>query len=101
MELGSRMSFVRARNLICEPPLIKILVEGGPLNFQLPDAIEPGDYLLRAEIVALHNTPGEIYPSCTQVRFSERSGDPTTPSDSIKLPGGYVTSDPGFNYNVS
>lgn len=56
----------------------------------IPAALKPGEYLIRHEIVALHdaNQP-QYYPSCAQVKVTG-SGTQTPPSsDLVKIPGVY------------
>ncbi|KIJ29759.1 lytic polysaccharide monooxygenase [Sphaerobolus stellatus SS14] len=64
---------------------------GKPLTVQLPDGLA-GEYL---------NVPAEIYPSCTQIRFSDSAPGKlvTSPTNGVKFPGAYkpdLSSNPGF-----
>lgn len=79
------------------------LQNGQPLNFQLPTSLQKGDYLLRAEIIALHNSPAEIYPSCTQIRFTGNAAAKnfvSSPSNGVQFPGAYSSGDAGFHFDV-
>ncbi|KZT24340.1 lytic polysaccharide monooxygenase [Neolentinus lepideus HHB14362 ss-1] len=64
----------------------------------LPSNIEPGDYLIRHEIIALHLATSmggaEFYPSCTQVRVTGNGNG--TPNQTVSFPGAYSDSDPGI-----
>ncbi|ESK85191.1 glycoside hydrolase family 61 protein [Moniliophthora roreri MCA 2997] len=67
-----------------------------------------GDYLFRAEIIALHeaydlysqnNLKGaQFYISCTQIRVTS-SGDQTLP-EGTSIPGAYTDSTPGIKWNL-
>ncbi|KAF8911200.1 glycosyl hydrolase family 61-domain-containing protein [Mucidula mucida] len=69
----------------------------GHYGFTIPSDIAPGDYLIRAEVIALHSASGangaQFYPSCYQVN---RNCDP----DTVSLPGAYDASDPGILINI-
>ncbi|KAI0710963.1 glycosyl hydrolase family 61-domain-containing protein [Earliella scabrosa] len=74
------------------------LMSGGTYSVTLPDDIEPGDYLIRHEIIALQIAlslgGAEFYPSCTQVRVGGNGNG--TPNDTVSFPGAYKDSDPGI-----
>nr|AWM99269.1 lytic polysaccharide monooxygenase 9 [Rhizophlyctis rosea] len=68
----------------------------GLVKFNLPTDLAPGDYLLRGELIALHNagSPGgaQPYVSCAQLRVGGNgNGNPSTVTDIS-----YSTSDPGL-----
>ncbi|CAN9359010.1 glycoside hydrolase [Alternaria alternata] len=67
----------------------------GKRAFTVPKNIASGDYLVRAEAIALHagaNNP-QPYVSCFQVKVT--GGGSATPAG-VSFPGGYKTSDPVF-----
>ncbi|KZV93254.1 hypothetical protein EXIGLDRAFT_674276 [Exidia glandulosa HHB12029] len=73
----------------------------GHWTFKLPSDIAPGDYLLRAETIALHtaSTSGQaqFYMSCYQLQIS---GTGTASPPTVKIPGAYSASDPGILVNI-
>jgi cellulase len=73
----------------------------GRLDVVIPTDIAPGDYLLRAEALALHtasSTAGaQFYMSCYQLTVTS-SG--TAVPEAVLLPGAYSASDPGILINI-
>jgi cellulase len=73
----------------------------GKQTFTIPSDIATGDYLLRAETVALHAAGSEggaqYYMSCYQLHI-EGSGS-AAPSGAM-FPGAYSTTDPGLLINI-
>ncbi|KAI9452113.1 glycosyl hydrolase family 61-domain-containing protein [Lactarius psammicola] len=74
------------------------VMNGSPVSVTLPTDVEPGDYLVRHEIIALHlavsRGGAEFYPSCTQIRVGgSQSG---TPDQTVSFPGAYNDNDPGI-----
>ncbi|KAF4604609.1 hypothetical protein EYR40_003383 [Pleurotus pulmonarius] len=67
----------------------------------IPAALAPGEYLIRHELLALHqaNTP-QFYPECAQLTIT--GSGTKTPSGSylVKFPGGYSASDPSIDINI-
>jgi hypothetical protein len=66
-------------------------------KFKLPEATPPGEYLLRAEGLALHAAHkannAQFYVSCAQIKVE---GNGTgIPGPTIKFPGGYHWDSPG------
>jgi cellulase len=59
---------------------------------RIPECIAPGQYLLRAEMLALHgagNYPGaQFYMECAQINVVGGSGS-KTPSSTVSFPGAY------------
>jgi cellulase len=74
----------------------KVINNGGKHEITIPDCIEPGQYLLRAEMIALHGAgtyPGaQFYMECAQLNIVGGSGAATPPTHSI--PGIYNVSIP-------
>lgn len=70
--------------------------------FDLPSCIAPGDYILRAELIALHSaysTGGaQFYMSCANIRVTG-SGSKQL-SGGVSFPGAYSASDPGIQINI-
>ncbi|KZT30031.1 lytic polysaccharide monooxygenase [Neolentinus lepideus HHB14362 ss-1] len=70
----------------------------------IPSALKAGQYLIRHEIIALHEAgsyPGaQFYPDCFQVAVTG-SGTETPVSEAlISFPGGYTPNTPGIVFNV-
>ncbi|KAJ8515390.1 hypothetical protein ONZ45_g7167 [Pleurotus djamor] len=68
---------------------------------KIPAALAPGEYMIRHELLALHqaNTP-QFYPECAQLTIT--GSGTKTPSGSflVQFPGGYSASDPSINMNI-
>lgn len=74
------------------------LVDFATAKSKIPGDIQPGNYIIRHEIIALHqaNEVGgcEFYPSCTNV-YVNSDGD-KVPEDTVKFPGGYDPEEAGI-----
>jgi len=74
----------------------------GRHNIKIPECIAPGQYLLRAEMLALHaagNYPGaQFYMECAQINVVGGTGA-KTPS-TVSFPGAYSGSDPGVKISI-
>jgi hypothetical protein len=73
------------------------------VNATVPLATPPGDYLMRAEQIALHlaNQAGgaQFYLACSQVTIT---GSGTgTPGPLVAFPGAYKATDPGLLVNIN
>ncbi|KAM7211982.1 family 61 putative glycoside hydrolase [Rhypophila decipiens] len=79
-----------------------LIANGGWHYFTMPTCIAPGDYLMRVEIIALHNAysyPGaQFYMECAQIRVTG-SGS-TTGSDTVSFPGAYQSNHPGITVSI-
>ncbi|KAF8324032.1 hypothetical protein DL93DRAFT_2070245 [Clavulina sp. PMI_390] len=73
----------------------------GHYTFTIPTGIAPGNYLLRAEVIALHvasSTGGaQFYMSCYQLTVG---GSGTVNPPTVAIPGAYKASDPGILINI-
>ncbi|KAF2423506.1 hypothetical protein EJ08DRAFT_595957, partial [Tothia fuscella] len=73
----------------------------GQHSFTIPP-LSPGDYLVRPEIVALHEGSkqggAQLYMACVQVKVTG-SGTKTLPAG-LSFPGAYSATDPGIMFNV-
>jgi len=73
----------------------------GRMDAKIPSDIEPGDYLLRAEALALHvamsSGGAQFYMSCYQLTVS---GGGTATPPTVSLPGAYKASDPGILVDI-
>ncbi|KIY62202.1 lytic polysaccharide monooxygenase [Cylindrobasidium torrendii FP15055 ss-10] len=67
----------------------------------IPAALADGDYLIRHELLALHqsNNP-QFYPECAQLTVTGGGGATPEGSYLVKFPGGYAMSDPGVTIDI-
>jgi hypothetical protein len=67
----------------------------------IPKCIPNGEYLLRIQSLAIHNPGGtpQFYVSCAQVNVT--GGGNATPGPTVKIPGAFKATDPGYTANVS
>ncbi|KAK3367876.1 glycosyl hydrolase family 61-domain-containing protein [Podospora didyma] len=86
----------------------KLISNGGKNKFVLPASIAAGKYIIRQEIIALHESDtafnvnsargAQFYPSCVQV---EVTGSGTVvPNQGFNFNTGYTYSDPGILFNL-
>jgi cellulase len=73
----------------------------GRMNVKIPADLPSGDYLLRAEVIALHvassSGGAQFYMSCYQLSVTGTgSANPAT----VLLPGAYKASDPGILVDI-
>ncbi|KAJ2898205.1 uncharacterized protein MKZ38_004131 [Zalerion maritima] len=75
-----------------------VINNGGNHEIAIPACLEDGEYLLRAEMIALHaagsSQGAQLYMECAQIRVSGGSGSVSPPT--VSLPGAYSASDPGL-----
>ncbi|KAK3331269.1 glycosyl hydrolase family 61-domain-containing protein [Apodospora peruviana] len=73
----------------------------GKMDVKIPSDIPSGDYLLRAEALALHTAGqangAQFYVSCYQITVS---GGGSASPPTVKFPGAYSQSDPGIKINI-
>ncbi|OSD05161.1 lytic polysaccharide monooxygenase [Trametes coccinea BRFM310] len=73
----------------------------GHYTFKVPSDIAPGNYLIRAEVIALHVASSiggaQFYMSCYQVNVGG-SGSANPPT--VSIPGAYSATDPGILINI-
>lgn len=74
----------------------------GEQEIPIPSCIEDGEYLLRAELIALHSAgsvgAAQLYMECAQIKISGGSGTKIPPT--VSFPGEYSASDPGIHINI-
>nr|AFO72238.1 glycoside hydrolase family 61 protein I [Heterobasidion parviporum] len=79
----------------------RLIANKGKVSFTIPSCIEAGQYLLRAEIIALHGAssyPGaQFYMECAQLQIT--GGGSTSPA-TVSFPGAYSGTDPGIKINI-
>ncbi|RWA05537.1 hypothetical protein EKO27_g9566 [Xylaria grammica] len=73
----------------------------GKMDVVIPKDTPSGDYLLRAEVIALHTAGqsggAQFYMSCYQLTVTGGSG--SAPAG-VSLPGAFKASDPGIQVNI-
>ena len=73
----------------------------GLVDVVIPEDTPAGDYLLRAETIALHTAAGsggaQFYMTCYQLTI-DGSGSAKPPT--VNFPGAYSASDPGILVNI-
>ncbi|KAF1838319.1 hypothetical protein BDW02DRAFT_542095 [Decorospora gaudefroyi] len=73
----------------------------GKMDVKIPANLAPGDYLLRAEAIALHAASGaagaQFYITCYQITVT--GGGSLTPAG-VSFPGAYKAADPGIQINI-
>ncbi len=71
--------------------------EIGWYEFTMQSCVAPGDYLMRAELLALHSASGQnaaqFYQSCADIRVT--GSDTISLSGGVSFPGAYSPTDPG------
>ena len=71
-------------------------------TFTIPKSLPSGDYLLRAENIAIHAASSangaQFYISCAQITVT--GGGSGTPGPTVSLPGAYKATDPGLLINI-
>jgi cellulase len=74
----------------------------GKMNVKIPADIPSGDYLLRAEAIALHAASSsggaQLYMTCYQLTVTGGSGSATPPT--VNFPGAYSARDPGLAVSI-
>lgn len=86
----------------------KLIAAKGKYDFVLPAGLAAGKYLIRQEIIALHESDtaynvnsargAQFYPSCVQVEVTG-SGS-AVPDQNFNFNTGYTYSDPGIVFNL-
>jgi len=79
-----------------------LIANQGEQGIPIPACIAPGQYLLRAELIALHAAstyPGaQLYMECAQINVS--GGDSSKTPETYSIPGIYAGSDPGITIDI-
>lgn len=96
-EEGRNAAGVWAQSTIFDQPNV-------PANVTLPSTLAPGPYLVRHEIIALHNANiprgAEFYPSCAQIVVGGSGTGAPTAAEAVLLPGAYSDTDPGIKFDA-
>ncbi|KAH8601452.1 putative endo-beta-1,4-glucanase D [Bisporella sp. PMI_857] len=85
-----------------------LIANKGKHSVTLPSGLAAGKYLLRPEIIALHESDStfdvnpargaQFYMECVQIEVT--SGGSTTLPTGVAIPGAYSYSDPGVHFNL-
>lgn len=74
----------------------------GKFTFNVPSCLPAGEYLVRAEVIALHVASSvggaQFYMSCFTIKVT--GGGSTLPSSTVKFPGAYSATDPGIKFDL-
>lgn len=77
--------------------------DGSTITMKIPEGLETGEYMMRHEILALHdahaNDP-QFYPMCASLQITGDGSSPLPSAQGIKLPGGYKADDPNLHVNI-
>jgi cellulase len=86
----------------------KLIANKGKKDFTLPASLAAGKYLIRQEIIALHEADttfdtnsargAQFYPSCVQVDVSSSGSD--VPNQDFDFNTGYTYADAGIHFNL-
>lgn len=73
------------------------------VNYTVPKCLKSGYFLVRHEIIALHNGwkegGAQFYPGCHQLKV-EGGGDKVVKDGLVSFPGAYKSTDPGILYDA-
>ncbi|KAF1835377.1 hypothetical protein BDW02DRAFT_568115 [Decorospora gaudefroyi] len=79
----------------------RMIKNGGWVDFTLPSCVAPGQYLLRAEIIALHSASkqggAQFYMGCAQLNVS---GSGSKAGTTVSFPGAYSANDAGILVSI-
>lgn len=71
--------------------------EGQSTSAQIPSDLKPGNYLVRHEIIGLHASPAEFYPSCSSWTITGSGTNDYSSAATASFPGTYSSSDAGLS----
>ncbi|KAI8965341.1 lytic polysaccharide monooxygenase [Daldinia sp. FL1419] len=79
-----------------------VINNGGNQQIKIPECIEDGQYLLRAEMIALHGARSpngaQLYMECAQINVT--GGKATKKPTTASIPGIYKSNDPGLLIDI-
>ncbi|KAF4548322.1 putative glycosyl hydrolase family 61 protein 1 [Elsinoe fawcettii] len=83
----------------------RLRANGGKVDFQVPTCLPGGDYIMRAEIIALHATMNpaqgtQFFVGCAQIRLEAGDNTVTELPPTVSIPGVYNENDPGLQWNI-
>ena len=80
-----------------------LVVDGGSVNLIVPKTLAPGNYLLRNEIISLHNaqamSQAEFYPNCANLKVGGSGKGAPKDSELVSFPGAYEDTLPGILFD--
>ncbi|KAF3901330.1 Endoglucanase-4 [Dactylellina cionopaga] len=82
---------------------VDTMIDGkGWWYFTLPTCLAPGNYLMRAELIALHSAydtlGAQFYISCVQINIT--GGGSYNGGSTVSFPGAYPQEDPGIKISI-
>ncbi|KAK7954345.1 hypothetical protein PG996_015229 [Apiospora saccharicola] len=108
-EDGSGDWFKVAQSLICKAGNAESLRNDAwcswkenNVNFVMPESVPDGEYLVRAEHIALHGAhagAAEFYYACAQIKV-QGSKATAAPGPTTKIPGVYAVKDKAINFSL-
>ncbi|KAH9900087.1 glycoside hydrolase family 61 protein [Xylariomycetidae sp. FL2044] len=79
-----------------------LISNGGKQVIKIPECLPDGQYLLRAELIALHGARSaggaQFYMECAQIEVTGGSGAKTPAT--VSIPGAYKANDPGIQLDI-
>lgn len=79
-----------------------LIANQGLQSITIPSCLENGQYLLRAELIALHaagsSGGAQLYMECAQINVTGGTG--TGKPSTVSFPGAYSATDPGILINI-
>lgn len=82
----------------------KLRAGKGKLNFTIPADLAPGNYLMRGEIIALHEGfelyGAQPYVGCVEITVGGSKTGVAPASSLVSFPGAYKATDAGINFNI-
>ncbi|KAK1831269.1 glycosyl hydrolase family 61-domain-containing protein [Podospora conica] len=80
-----------------------VISNGGLHSITIPKCLPNGQYLLRAEMIALHGAGSsggaQLYMECAQINITGGTGS-AVPSKTVSFPGAYKANDPGLLISI-
>ncbi|KAH7326791.1 beta-1,4-endoglucanase [Rhizoctonia solani] len=80
-----------------------LLAQNGLWTVKIPENLQPGQYIIRHEIIALHaagSYPGaQFYPACHQFEITGSGTALPNDADLVSFPGAYTPDGQGIVYN--
>ncbi|KAI1080704.1 glycosyl hydrolase family 61-domain-containing protein [Whalleya microplaca] len=82
----------------------ELIANDGIVSVQMPSSLPSGNYLVRPEIIALHNLaagPAQFYVGCAQISIDAGASKPLDipAAYEVSIPGYIKASDPSVNFN--
>ncbi|KAF4126564.1 Glycosyl hydrolase family 61 [Geosmithia morbida] len=82
----------------------RLVASGGMLSIDLPAGLEPGYYLVRPELLALHQAyrgDPQFYAGCAQIFVTDGpDGGGPGADETVSIPGYVSAQDPGLSFNL-